>query len=160
MEDYKKKYEDMFVRLNNLIDTAKGEGFPAIVKEIEAVFPELQEIKFNKIKKVLQKLVDGATDAFLFLDHDIHKQDVLDWLSELKTPQEQEEEIERAYKNSDEVQYKQGYVKALKDCAKVFKELEEVHSHVFTKGWGVKRSFSHGDIKSILRKLEDEINKK
>ena len=160
MEDYKKKYEDMFVRLNNLIDTAKGEGFPAIVKEIEAVFPELQEIKFNKIKKVLQKLVDGATDAFLFLDHDIHKQDVLDWLSELKTPQEQQEEIERAYKNSDEVQYKQGYVKALKDCAKEFGDKYNDAFEANHKNHIYKPTISYNDTLSILEKLEDEINEK
>lgn len=160
MEDYKKKYEDMFVRLNNLIDTAKGEGFPAIVKEIEAVFPELQEIKFNKIKKVLQKLVDGATDAFLFLDHDIHKQDVLDWLSELKTPQEQQEEIERAYKNSDEVQYKQGYVKALKDCAKEFGDKYNDAFEANHKNHIYKPTISYNDTLSILEKLEEEINKK
>ena len=160
MEDYKKKYEDMFVRLNNLIDTAKGEGFPAIVKEIEAVFPELQEIKFNNIKKVLQKLVDGATDAFLFLDHDIHKQDVLDWLSELKTPQEQQEEIERAYKNSDEVQYKQGYVKALKDCAKEFGDKYNDAFEANHKNHIYKPTISYNDTLSILEKLEEEINKK
>ena len=165
MEDYKKKYEAVLKRAKDKLESAKVFEYKdkQIAHDIKTtifdVLPELEEKNYENIKKALKKLVN-ASSANSFFIYGIEKQDVIDWLSELKTPQGQQEEIERAYKNSDEVQYKQGYVKALKDCAKEFGDKYNDALDTNDKFNIYRPTISYNDTLSILEKLEDEINKK
>ena len=165
MEDYKKKYEAVLKRAKDKLESAKVFEYKdkQIAYDIKTtifdVLPELEENKYENIKKALKKFVNASSGHSFFI-YGIEKQDVLDWLSNLKSPQEQEEEIERAYKNSDEVQYKQGYVKALKDCAKEFGDKYNDAFEANHKNHIYKPTISYNDTLSILEKLEEEINKK
>ena len=101
----------------------------------------------ENVRKWLLNLVQSLPDKGLIFSSydDIEKAKVLAWL-EKQDPKKHEEELEKAYKTADEVQYKRGYEDAVKDMEKQGKqkpawseEDEDVINHLLAICDGAKR---------------------
>lgn len=77
------------------------------IKMIESIFPELGESGEEKIRK--------AIIAHMNLVKSVNGIDVSDILAYLEKVKDFDKQLEEAYKNSDEVQYKRGYDKGYMD---------------------------------------------
>lgn len=109
MDTYEKKYKEA----NDKIVARFGTN---VAKEI---FTDLYESDDENVRKWLLNLVQSLPDKGLIFSSydDIEKAKVLAWL-EKQDPKKHEEELEKAYKTADEVQYKRGYEDAVKDTEK------------------------------------------
>lgn len=100
MEDYKKKYEDALERARRMC------AMPIDKATMEYVFPELGEDE--RVRRFLQH-----TFAAQYLAKDMlgkwHGEPVTNILAWLEKVKDFDKQLEEAYKNSDEVQYKRGY---------------------------------------------------
>ena len=107
--DYEKKYKEA----NDKIVARFGTN---VAKEI---FADLYESEDENVRKWLLNLVQSLPDKGLIFSSydDIEKEKVLAWI-ERQDPKKHEEELEKAYKTADEVQYKRGYEDAVKDTEK------------------------------------------
>ena len=87
-----------------------------VAKEI---FTDSYESDDENVRKWLLNLVQSLPDKGLIFSSydDIEKAKVLAWI-EKQDPKKHEEELEKAYKTADEVQYKRGYEDAAKDMEK------------------------------------------
>lgn len=117
MEDYKKKYEDALSRAKEMC------VMPIDKAAMEYVFPEL-----NNDERVRRFLQDTFAAQYLAKDqlgkwHGEPVTNILVWLEKVK---DFDKQLEEAYKNSDEVQYKRGYDAGyLEGMAAAKKELEK-----------------------------------
>lgn len=109
MHTYEKKYKEA----NDKVVARFGTN---VAKEI---FADLYESEDENVRKWLLNLVQSLPDKGLIFSSydDIEKEKVLAWL-EKQDPKKHEEELEKAYKTADEVQYKRGYEDAVKDTEK------------------------------------------
>lgn len=109
MDTYEKKYKEA----NDKVVARFGTN---VAKEI---FTDLYEPDDENVRKWLLNLVQSLPDKGLIFSSydDIEKAKVLAWL-EKQDPKKHEEELEKAYKTADEVQYKRGYEDAVKDMEK------------------------------------------
>ena len=109
--DYKQKYEQAMLRMNKWV-----EGSEIIdPKEVaEFVFPELKESEDERIKEDLIQWINEFPDV-IWRGH--NTKDVIAWL-EKQDPKKHEEELEKAYKTADEVQYRRGYEAAKREFEK------------------------------------------
>lgn len=105
--DYKKKYEDALERARQVHNTNMDEN----KKSIEYIFPELKESEDEKVRKWL---IDWANTVHWSEQFSVTKEQVLAWLENVYT----EDDINRAYKCADEVQYRKGYEDAKKELEK------------------------------------------
>jgi hypothetical protein len=109
MDAYEKKYKEA----NDKVAARFGTN---VAKEI---FADLYESEDENIRNWLLNLVQSLPDKGLIFSSydDIEKAKVLAWL-EKQDPKKHEEELEKAYKTADEVQYKRGYEDGVKDTEK------------------------------------------
>ena len=109
MDTYEKKYKEA----NDKVAARFGTN---VAKEI---FTDIYESEDENVRKWLLNLVQSLPDKGLIFSSydDIEKEKVLAWL-EKQDPKKHEEELEKAYKTADEVQYKRGYEDAVKDTKK------------------------------------------
>ena len=84
---------------------------------IEDIFPELREPEDEEVRNEIIKLVKYYYGATLGCKHTVSRDKMLAWI-EKQDPKKHEEELEKAYKTADEVQYKRGYEDAVKDTEK------------------------------------------
>lgn len=114
-----KKFEDFLGKMQGLLDNAKKQGHIIIrVEDLENTFPELKESEDEKIRKAIHiylDWLDGRKDYQPKGDYTI--KDMLAWL-EKQDPKKHEEELEKAYKTADKVQYRRGYEAAMKEMEK------------------------------------------
>ncbi len=111
MEDYKKKYEDALERARRMC------AMPIDKATMEYVFPELKD-NDERIRK--------AIIAHMHIVKSVNGVDVSDILAWLEKVKNFDKQLEEAYKNSDEVQYKRGYDDGyLEGIANAKKELEK-----------------------------------
>ena len=109
MDTYENKYKEP----NDRVAARFGTN---VAKEI---FTDLYESDDENVRKWLLNLVQSLPDKGLIFSSydDIEKAKVLAWI-EKQDPKKHEEELEKAYKTADEVQYKRGYEDAVKDMEK------------------------------------------
>ena len=109
MDTYEKKYKEA----NDKVAARFGTN---VAKEI---FTDIYESEDENVRKWLLNLVQSLPDKGLIFSSydDIEKAKVLAWI-ERQDPKKHEEELEKAYKTADEVQYKRGYEDAVKDTEK------------------------------------------
>jgi hypothetical protein len=114
--DYEKKYKEA-------LELARVAAFNGHQSLMEGIFPELKESEDEKIRK---GLINGFNECLKNSQysnnaqkywHNIKIEDIFAWL-EKQDPKKHEEELEKAYKTADEVQYKRGYEDAVKDTEK------------------------------------------
>lgn len=112
MEDYKKKYEDALERASRMC------AMPIDKATMEYVFPELKEDNDERIRK--------AIIAHMHIVKSVNGVDVSEILAWLEKVKDFDKQLEEAYKNSDEVQYKRGYDDGyLEGIVNAKKELEK-----------------------------------
>lgn len=117
------------------------------IRMIESIFPELVESEDEKIRKQIIAFLRSP-----FINENIADWKVAPWIAYLEKVKDFDKQLEDAYKNSDEVQYKRGYDAAMREItytereadAKTIRELQErikelSHSQVTKKseqdGW-------------------------
>lgn len=105
--DYKEKYEMALERAKNLHKDAIDMGENIRAKQCEIIFPELKEE--SEDEKVRKEIVE-------YLKKNLR----LEWATwlEKQDPKKHEEELEKAYKTADKVQYRRGYEAATKEMEK------------------------------------------
>lgn len=120
------RYKDVLKGIIEIIRNAEHSdiGFASICTYIGDHCPELKS-EDERIRKWLLDFVQGLPDEGLdFRFYNVKKEQVVAWLEKVK---DFDEQLEQAYKNSDEVQYKRGYGKGYVDgmVAAKKKELEK-----------------------------------
>lgn len=115
MEDYEKKYKEALGRANAKIETYNHLGNASVVKSICEIFPELKESEDERIRKGIIEYLEQSQfgEEHYQIDDDIVR-NYIAWL-EKQDPKKHEEELERAYKCADEVQYRRGYEDAKRE---------------------------------------------
>ena len=107
-EDYKKKYEEALERAKVI---NSGTNNYNIVTEI---FPELKESEDERIRKEIICYLDREITLSNFGGDIATFKKWIAWL-EKQDPKKHEEELEKAYKCADEVQYRKGYEDAKRE---------------------------------------------
>ena len=109
--DYKKLYEQAFEKIKDLYDNYDEISCLVDMKqEFEKAFPQLKESDDERIRKKIVELVKKhAVNA--------ERCQMEDWL-EKQDPKKHEEELDKAYKCADEVQYRKGYEDAKRELEK------------------------------------------
>ena len=110
MEDYKTKYE---IAINQAKEELKacGDLNCDAARQIFRFFPELKESGDEKIRKMLVEQMERWHKCAIENNvvQDIKDSaDAIAWL-EKQDPKKHEEELEKAYKTADEVQYRKGF---------------------------------------------------
>ena len=147
MEDYKKKYEDALERAREMC------AMPADKATMEYVFPELKD-NDERIRK--------AIIAHMHIVKSVNGVDVSDILAWLEKVKNFDKQLEDAYKNSDEVQYKRGYDDGyLEGIVNAKKELDKqgelTHSQVSKKS--DKDSKWNAEDEDVCRLIKDKFVK-
>ena len=85
---------------------------------LESLFPELKEINEEEIKKAMINFFKSERkEGDVVLHYGVNIESMIAWL-EKQDPKKHEEELEKAYKTADEVQYRRGYEDATKEMEK------------------------------------------
>jgi hypothetical protein len=108
--DYKEKYELALERARKLYERG------TITESLGHVFPELCESEDERIRKMLIEFFGKGAENNSSTNG-ISDKDILSWL-EKQDPKKHEEELEKAYKTADKVQYRRGYEAAMKEMEK------------------------------------------
>jgi len=112
MEYYKKKYEEAMLRMNKWVEGSEIVVYPKEVAEF--VFPELKEREDEMVRQHLLKHFRAKTKEEW---NGMPIKNIIAWL-EKQDPKKHEEELEKAYKTADEVQYKKGFEDAKREFEK------------------------------------------
>lgn len=119
-------YDEAIERTRRMIEDYKNRGldnYYACAKEsLEKIFPELTESEDERIKTFIRGLIlPHIADAHIVGDRIVHNKDIdnyrkaLAWLEKHKYT---EDDLDKAYKCADEVQYRRGYEDAKKEIEK------------------------------------------
>ena len=103
MDTYKEKYEAALGWMRKVYPTMTG----ADKEDAEHYFPELTESEDEKIRKELIAYHKGMADKNEETCNPNHLHNV--WIAWLEKQKNVEEEIEKAYRNADKIQYEKGY---------------------------------------------------
>ncbi len=109
--DYKKKYEEALGRAKKYYNRelyAECNG-----SLVEDIFPELKESEDERVRKWLIEAMKYLSEESTFF-YKVSKDEVLAWLENVYT----KDDINRAYKCADEVQYRMGYEAAKQELEK------------------------------------------
>jgi len=115
MEDYKKKYEEIYERISNLVrDYDCVSGLIDVREELKSILNESQEDKDERIRKEILEYFHQ------FENEELRRVNISDWIAwlEKQDPKKHEEELEKAYKTADEVQYRKWYEDAKREFEK------------------------------------------
>lgn len=117
--DYEKKYKEALERTRKLKENPQSVFNEYSPKEgdtiCDYIFPELKESEDEKIRK---ELITHCRNTRCVTEEGAERiAKWIDWF-EKQDPKKHEEEIEKAYKTADEVQYKRGYEDAVKEMEK------------------------------------------
>ena len=120
MEDYKKLYEDAVNKIKSIIADKKKQGLTNCLFEgdLNEIFPQLMESENEIIRKEIIDFIKAIINKSAISSAKEEKW--IAWL-EKQDPKKHEEELEKAYKCADEVQYKKGY----EDAKREFEEQGE-----------------------------------
>ena len=102
--DYEKKYKEA-------LELARVAAFNGHQSLMEGIFPELKESEDEKVREYLIRYIDNTMKSSEL------KSKLLSWL-EKQNSKKHEEELEKAYKTADKVQYRRGYEAAMKEMEK------------------------------------------
>ena len=105
--DYKQKYEQAIFRMNKWVE---GSEITDPKEVAELVFPELKESD-ERIRKALIQYIKYNVSVI----SGWRKEKLIAWLEKQK---DHEDELEKAYKTADEVQYRRGYEAAKREFEK------------------------------------------
>lgn len=101
--DYEKKYKDAQKWMEGVFMELSHER----QMEAEAFFPEIKESNDERIRKELLDYIEKSTGC----------KEWVAWIK-MQDPKKFEEELEKAYKCADEVQYRNGYEDAIREIEK------------------------------------------
>lgn len=127
--DYKEKYELSLERLKGLIKSTREDKFPIMEEDIIDIFPELKELKDERIRQELI-LYLGDMPEDTELRNGVTNRDVLTWLEGQSEKTTWSEEDEKLYKlsveNLTELMHRFGeeYGK-VGDCIDWFKSIKD-----------------------------------
>ena len=108
MEDYKKKYEQSLEKVKaydnalNWMRSVYPTMTDALKEDAEHYFPELKESEDERIRKALIQYIKYNVSVI----SGWRKEELIAWLEKQK---DHEDELEKAYKTADEVQYRKGF---------------------------------------------------
>lgn len=109
--DYKLLYEQALERAKKLKETCDS---TAVIGWCEYIFPQLKVSEDEKIRKALISGVKQDMSSFQTI-YGIDLKKVLSWLEKRGEKKYTEEELQKAYKTADEVQYRRGYEDAKRE---------------------------------------------
>jgi len=122
--DYKEKYEDALNRAK-IINPGTAD-YEVAVK----IFPELKESEDEKIRKELIKLMKQMSNTIVENYTTIEISTFVSWLEKQK---DHEDELEKAYKTADEVQYRRGYEAAKREFEKQGEQKSEINDNILLR---------------------------
>lgn len=106
-----RRYNEALERARKLYETCDN---TAVIGWCEHIFPELKESEDEKIRKTLIKFFSKGAE-YNSSTNGISDKDILAWLEKHKYT---EDDLDKAYKCADEVQYRRGYEDAKKEIEK------------------------------------------
>ena len=109
--DYEKKYKELIEKIESISHSALTVEQHQI---IDTILGELKESEDERIRKELITWLKNSEGQTMPIDR---YNAALDWL-EKQDPKKHEEELEKAYKTADKVQYRRGYEDATKEMEK------------------------------------------
>jgi len=107
--DYKQKYEQALERAKK--EYKNHEAFKGFCEMLVYIFPELKESEDERIRKALIQYIKYNVSVI----SGWRKEELIAWLEKQK---DYEDELEKAYKTADEVQYRRGYEAAKREFEK------------------------------------------
>jgi hypothetical protein len=115
--DYKEKLEEA----KRLYESANADQKYVL----ESLFPELKEPEDEKVRKALIEMVRDRTGDELWVDYNVHKEEVLAWLEK----QGEQKPIEWDADDDDKFFFLKARLKDYEDCIIYDEELSECQKH-------------------------------